>query len=80
MGETTSTDKVQLDLKKDWAVVPYLGLILVGFRASLWDIIVSRHFQFAWTTNVIFSIPFLLLGGLMRVQQDHPDERGTWYA
>ena len=67
MGETTSTDKVLLDLKKDWAVVPYLGLILVGFGASLWDIIVSGHFQFAWTANVLFSIPFLLLVGLMRV-------------
>jgi len=66
MGETAPTDKVLLDLRKDWAVVPYLGLILVGFGASLWEVIVSRQFQFAWTSNVIASIPFLLLGGLMR--------------
>jgi hypothetical protein len=66
MGETAPTDKVLLDLRKDWAVVPYLGLILVGFGASLWEVIFSRQFQFAWTSNVIASIPFLLLGGLMR--------------
>ena len=67
MGETTPTDKVLLDLRKDWAVVPYLGLILVGFGTSLWEVIISRQFQFAWTANVIASIPFLLLGGLIRI-------------
>lgn len=67
MDEPSPTDKVLLDLREDWAVVPYLGLILVGCGASIWEVIVSRQFQFAWTANVITSIPFLLVGGLMRV-------------
>jgi protein-S-isoprenylcysteine O-methyltransferase Ste14 len=43
-------------------------LIIIGFGVSLWAVLVSGQFQFAWTTNVIFSIPFLLLGGFMRFQ------------
>ena len=66
MDKSISKDKVLLDLRKDWAVIPYLGLILVGFGLSLWDIMVTRQFQFAWTLNVIMSIPFLLIGVIMR--------------
>ena len=68
MDKSTSSDKVLLDLRKDWAVIPYLGLIMIGLGVSLWDVLVSRQFQFAWTPNVIISIPFLLLGGFMRYQ------------
>ena len=67
MGESKPVDKVLIDLRTDWAVIPYLGLILIGFGLSLWDIFVTRQYQFAWTINVIASIPFLLLGGTMRI-------------
>ncbi len=65
--ESKPKDKVLLNLRKDWAVVPYFVLIMIGFGISIWDILLTRRFSFEWTLSVIISIPFLLLGGLMRL-------------
>ena len=61
-----SKDKVLIGLRKDWAVILYLSIILVGFGFSLVDVYVSGRFQFAWTSSLVASIPFLLMGGFMR--------------
>lgn len=67
MDRQSPKDKVLLGLGKDWAVIPYLVFILIGFAVSLFDIILTRQYRFQLTLYVIVSIPFLLMGGIMRV-------------
>jgi len=54
-----------LGLKEDWAMIPYLALILIGFIVSIIDFVYVHKlvFQSVW---VITGVPILLFGGAMR--------------
>ncbi len=54
-----------LGFKEDWAVIPYIILLLIGFIASIYDFVYIQmlEFQISW---VILGIPLMVFGGVMR--------------
>lgn len=52
-------------LKRDWTVIPFLGLALLGFFVAILDFVYLQNFSFQ-----IFAVPgliFLVFGGLIRM-------------
>jgi protein-S-isoprenylcysteine O-methyltransferase Ste14 len=65
-SDTIEEKKVRvLSIREDWAVIPYLALILIGFIVSIIDFVYVQKsvFQSVW---VITGVPILLFGGAMR--------------
>ncbi len=65
-SDTVEEKKIRvLGFREDWAVIPYIVLLLTGFIISIYDIVYVRMmvFQVVW---VIIGIPFLLFGGALR--------------
>ncbi len=65
-SDTIEEKKVRvLGIREDWAVIPYLALILIGFIVSIIDFVYVQKivFQSVW---VITGVPILLFGGAMR--------------
>jgi protein-S-isoprenylcysteine O-methyltransferase Ste14 len=54
-----------LSLKEDWAVIPYIALILIGFIVSIVDFVYLQMLVFQ-LFNVIIGIPILAFGAVMR--------------
>jgi protein-S-isoprenylcysteine O-methyltransferase Ste14 len=54
-----------LGFKEDWAVIPYIILLLIGFIVSIYDFVYLQLmvFQVVW---VILGIPLMVFGGVMR--------------
>ncbi len=54
-----------LGFKEDWAVIPYIILLLIGFIVSIYDFVYIQmlEFQISW---VILGIPLMVFGGVMR--------------
>jgi isoprenylcysteine carboxyl methyltransferase (ICMT) family protein YpbQ len=54
-----------LGLKEDWAVIPYLVLIVIGFIVSIIDFVLVQmlRVQLVW---MIIGIPVLVFGSIMR--------------
>ena len=54
-----------LGIREDWAVIPYLALVLIGFIVSIIDFVYVQKFvfQYVW---VITGVPVLLFGSAMR--------------
>ena len=53
-------------LKRDWTVIPFLGLTLLGFIAAILDFVFLQNFSFQ-----IFAVPgliSLIVGGLLRMK------------
>ena len=53
-------------LKRDWTVMPFMGLTLLGFAAGVLDFVYLQNFSFQ-----IFAVPgliLLILGGLVRMK------------
>jgi protein-S-isoprenylcysteine O-methyltransferase Ste14 len=64
--DTIEEKKVRvLGFKEDWAVIPYLVLILTGFSISIIDFVYVQKlvYQSVW---IITGVPILLFGGAMR--------------
>jgi protein-S-isoprenylcysteine O-methyltransferase Ste14 len=58
--------EVKKYLKRDWIVIPFMGLTLLGFLAAILDFVYLQNFSFQ-----IFAIPGLILlivGGLIRMK------------
>ncbi|TRO47701.1 isoprenylcysteine carboxylmethyltransferase family protein [Candidatus Bathyarchaeota archaeon] len=58
--------EVKKYLKRDWTVIPFMGLTLLGFVATILDFVYLQNFNFQ-----IFVIPGLILlvvGGLIRMK------------
>lgn len=52
-------------LKRDWTIIPFLGLTLLGFFVAILDFVYLQNFSFQ-----IFAVPgliFLVFGGLIRM-------------
>ena len=65
-SDTIEEKKVRvLGIREDWAVIPYLALILIGFIVSIIDFVYVQKivFQSVW---VITGVPVLLFGSAMR--------------
>ena len=65
-SDTIEEKKVRvLGIREDWAVIPYLALILIGFIVSIIDFVYVQKivFQSVWVTT---GVPILLFGGAMR--------------
>ena len=65
-SDTIEEEKVRvLGLKEDWAVIPYLVLIVIGFIVSIIDFVLVQMlvFQLVW---VIIGVPVLVFGSVMR--------------
>ena len=65
-SDTIEEKKVRvLGFKEDWAVIPYLGLILIGFIVSIIDFVYVQMlvFQLSW---VVIGIPLMVFGGVIR--------------
>jgi len=54
-----------LSLREDWAVMPYIALILIGFIVSIVDFVYLQMLVFQ-LFNVIIGIPILAFGAVMR--------------
>ena len=54
-----------LSLREDWAVIPYIALILIGFIVSIVDFVYLQMLVFQ-LFNVIIGIPILAFGAVMR--------------
>ena len=54
-----------LGFKEDWAVIPFLALILIGFTVSIIDFVYVQKFVFQ-SVWVITGVPILLFGNAMR--------------
>ena len=54
-----------LGFKEDWAVIPFLALILIGFGVSIIDFVYVQKFVFQ-SVWVITGVPILLFGSAMR--------------
>ena len=54
-----------LGFKEDWAGIPYIILLLIGFIVSIYDFVYLQLmvFQVVW---VILGIPLMVFGGVMR--------------
>ena len=58
--------EIKKNLKRDWTVLPFMGLTLLGFVAAILDFVYLQNFSFQ-----IFAIPGLILlvvGGLIRMK------------
>lgn len=58
--------EVKKYLKRDWTVIPFVGLTLLGFLAAILDFVYLQNFSFQ-----IFAIPgliSLIVGGLIRMK------------
>lgn len=58
--------EVKKYLKRDWTVIPFMGLTLLGFLAAILDFVYLQNFSFQ-----IFAIPgliSLIVGGLIRMK------------
>ena len=65
-SDTVEEKKVRvLGFREDWAVIPYIILLLIGFIVSIIDFVYVQMlvFQTSW---VILGIPLLVFGGVMR--------------
>ena len=70
-SDTQESDMIEekkvrvLGIREDWAVIPYLALILIGFIVSIIDFVYVQKivFQSVW---VITGVLILLFGGAMR--------------
>ena len=65
-SNTVEEEKIRiLGFKEDWAVIPYLVLIVIGFIVSIIDFVLIQilDFQLVW---VIIGIPLLVFGTVMR--------------
>jgi len=52
--------------KRDWTVIPFMGLTLLGFVAAILDFVYLQNFSFQ-----IFAVPglfLLIVGGLIRMK------------
>ena len=54
-----------LSLREDWAVIPYIVLILIGFVVSIVDFVYVKMLVFH-LVYVIIGIPILAFGAVMR--------------
>jgi protein-S-isoprenylcysteine O-methyltransferase Ste14 len=66
--ETDSVEDTKsriLSLKEDWAVIPYIALILIGFIVSNVDFVYLQMHVFQ-LFNAIIGIPILAFGAVMR--------------
>ena len=65
-SDTIEEKKVRvLGFKEDWAVIPFLALILIGFGVSIIDFVYVQKFVFQ-SVWVITGVPILLFGSAMR--------------
>ena len=65
-SDTIEEKKVRvLGFKEDWAVIPYIVLILIGFIVSIIDFVYVQMlvFQLSW---VVIGIPLMVFGGVIR--------------
>ena len=65
-SDTIEEKKVRvLGFREDWAVIPYIILLLTGFIVSIIDFVYVQMlvFQLTW---VVIGIPLLVFGGVMR--------------
>ncbi len=65
-SDTIEEKKVRvLGIREDWAVIPFLALILIGFGVSIIDFVYVQKlvFQSVW---VITGVPIMLFGSALR--------------
>ncbi len=57
----------KLDVKEDWAAIPYLLIASSGFIVSLYDFTIIQNLNFRLNISVIFGIILLMIGGILRI-------------
>ncbi len=58
--------EVKKTLKEDWAVIPFLGMTLLGFAAAIFDFVYLQNFSFQ--IFALAGLLLLLVGGLIRMK------------
>ena len=58
--------EVKKYLKRDWTVIPFLGLTFMGFAAAIIDFIYLKNFSFQ--IFALVGLLLLLVGGLIRMK------------
>ena len=57
----------KLGLKEDWAAVPYLLIVSIGFIVSIYDFWKIQNLRFQLNVPVIIGIILLITGGTLRM-------------
>jgi protein-S-isoprenylcysteine O-methyltransferase Ste14 len=57
----------KLGLKEDWASIPYLVIVIIGFVVSIFDFWKIQNLRFQVNFPVIIGILLLVLGGTFRL-------------
>jgi protein-S-isoprenylcysteine O-methyltransferase Ste14 len=59
-------NEVKKYLKRDWTVIPFMGLTLLGFVAAILDFVFLQNFGFQ--IFAILGLILLIIGGLIRMK------------